>query len=96
MSVLVVGGDRIDAMKDFLKGRLKADKITHYSGRKSKPLRNGIPKNVDLMVILTDYINHDLMKAYKNIARKRELPFICTYSVSHFRNSLECMKGCLV
>ena len=96
MSVLVVGGDRLDAMKDFLGDRLGADRIAHYSGRKLKLLKNGIPKNVDLMIVLTDYINHDLMKAYKNIARKKEIPFVCTHSVSHFRNCLGSMKYCFV
>ncbi len=88
MSALVVGGDRIDGIKNVLEKKLGVDTVLHSPGRKQKNLKNGIPQNIDLMVILIDYINHDLMKVYKNMAKKRKLPFICTHSVSHF-------KGCL-
>ena len=68
----------------------------HFSGRKLKLLKNIIPKMIDLMVIITDYVNHDLMEAYKNTARTRNLPFICTQSVSHFRCCLESMNSIFV
>jgi hypothetical protein len=94
MSVLVVGGDRIDGIKDALEKKLGFDEVFHNPGRKQKNIKNGIPQNIDLVVMLVDYVNHDLMKAYKNIAKKRKLPFIYTHSVSHFKECLDSIAKC--
>ena len=95
MSVLIVGGDKIDDIKKELE-KLGADRFMHFSGRKLKSLKNVISKRIDLMVILTDCVNNDLMESYKNTARTRNLPFICTQSVSHFRCCFESIKNIFV
>ncbi len=92
MSVLVVGGDKVNSIKEVLKEELGADRFIHYTARNKKPNKNGIPKRVDLMVFLVDYLNHDIMKKFKNIAKRRGLPFITTHSASHLKECLGKMR----
>ncbi|WP_077369346.1 DUF2325 domain-containing protein [Anaerosalibacter sp. Marseille-P3206] len=64
MSVLVVGGDYLGNIEDNLKEN-GFNQITHISGRKKKQKTYKIPKNTDVVLILTDYINHQTCKSIK-------------------------------
>lgn len=78
MSVLVIGGDQIGSIVDMLK-ELGAETINHWDARKkSSAPRKKIPQNTDCIVMLTSFLNHNVMHKYKNLAKKQNIPFICT------------------
>lgn len=78
MSVLIIGGDKIDTIKNILDSLGKFD-ITHWDTRKkSSACRKDIPKESEFILMLTDFINHNAMYKYKNEAKKKNIPIICT------------------
>ena len=57
MSVLIVGGDNIEIINcNLCKNGYCVAK--HITGRKPRDTRVAIPKNIDLILVLTEYINH--------------------------------------
>ncbi|MBU9710564.1 DUF2325 domain-containing protein [Evansella tamaricis] len=74
-SLLVIGGDKLGAIPDQLK-KLGFSDVLHVDGRKVQMVKKEIPDNVDLILILTDFINHNLAKKIKDRASKKEIP-IC-------------------
>jgi len=80
MSVLVIGGDKVNNIFEILKD-LGATQILHWDARKKTSVtKKDIPKNVDIVVMLTSFLNHNAMKYFKAQAKKRALPFICAKS----------------
>ena len=87
MSILVIGGDDIVSIKAVL-GSLGADKVTHWDGRKNHGTKaKAIPQDTDYLLMMTDFINHNMMKKYKKLAKKQAIPMICT------RRSVSCVYG---
>jgi len=77
MSVLVLGGDNIIPIKAVL-SNLGAVDIKHWDARnKSSINRKSLPKNLDCLVMLTNFLNHNTMHKFKNEAKRRNIPFIC-------------------
>ncbi|MGJ9384936.1 dihydroorotate dehydrogenase [Salipaludibacillus neizhouensis] len=74
-SLLVIGGDKLGTIPVRLKD-LGFQEIVHIDGRKVKMIKKEIPENVDLILILTDFINHNLAKKIKDKAAKKSVP-IC-------------------
>ncbi|MDQ0340425.1 hypothetical protein J2S00_003240 [Caldalkalibacillus uzonensis] len=72
-SLLVVGGDHLGNITDQLK-ELGVCQICHVSGRKCQQVKREIPKNVDAVLVLTDYINHNLSKVIKQRAKEQRVP----------------------
>lgn len=64
MSLLVIGGDYLGGIEDNLKKR-GFSTVTHISGRNNKQKSLKIPKNTDVILVLTDYINHQTTKIIK-------------------------------
>lgn len=64
MSLLVVGGDNLGNIMNNLKRR-GFDEIKHVSGRKNSQKFLTVPENIDMILVLTDYINHPMCKAIK-------------------------------
>ncbi len=80
MSVLVIGGDKVKNIFEVLKD-FGAISITHWDARKKTSVtKKDIPKNIDIVVMLTSYLNHNAMKYFKIQAKKRALPFVCVKS----------------
>jgi len=69
MSILIVGGDRLGNIYSNLQNR-GFEQINHISGRKTGQLRLQIPGNTDLILVLTDYINHELAQKIKKRAKR--------------------------
>jgi len=73
MSVLVLGGDKIDPILNILY-ELGVTNVTHWTGRK---LKNGrkkakqIPSKTDLVLMLTNFLNHNAMLHYREEAKNR-------------------------
>ena len=77
MSVLILGGDNIVPIKTVLSS-LGVNKIKHWDARnKSSINRKNLPKDLDCLVMLTNFLNHNTMYKFKKEAKKRNIPFIC-------------------
>jgi len=89
MSVLILGGDRIDPIREVLT-TLGVDDIIHWTARnqkggrkKSKP----IPTKVNIVVMLINFLNHNSMKHYRSEAKTKGIPIV--YST----RNIECIKS---
>ncbi len=69
MSILVIGGDRLGNIDKNLKG-LGFENIEHISGRKKKHTQIGIPNETDVVLVLTDFVGHNLCKSIKDKAKE--------------------------
>jgi hypothetical protein len=69
MSILIVGGDNIETINCNLckKGYCVAK---HISGRKTSHKCIDIPKNIDLILVLTDFVNHGVSNHIKKEAKR--------------------------
>jgi len=76
MSVLILGGDNINPIKAVLNA-LGASKIKHWDARKNSICKKSLPLNIDCLVILTNFLNHNTMYKFKKEAKKRNIPFVC-------------------
>lgn len=76
MSVFIVGGDHLgDIRKNF--ERLGFNEVIHLRGRKNVGKRNlRIPREAGLVVVLTDYVNHNITSAIKEKAKNNGVPVI--------------------
>ena len=72
LSAVVVGADRLGNIPDLLKGHNIS--ITHHiSGRdpshQKKTLQ--LPSGTQLVILLTDFLGHNVMKTFRNAAARR-------------------------
>ncbi|MDU4962375.1 MAG: DUF2325 domain-containing protein [Sporomusaceae bacterium] len=76
MSVVVIGGDHLGHIEKKLYER-GVNKLIHISGRKKSDNRRLVlNKQVSAVLVLTDYINHNLMDEVKSQARCFNIPVI--------------------
>lgn len=77
MSVFIVGGDRLGNISDNLK-KLGFAQIIHEKGRKKiKKSKNiYIPGEAGLVIILTDFVNHNIAETIKKEAKSRAVPVV--------------------
>ncbi len=86
MSVLILRGDNISPIKNLLLN-LGAKVIDPWDDRNYK---NGskkhrkIPSKTDIILVLTNFLNHNAMKHYKKEAKRKELPLIYSTRNLHF------------
>lgn len=89
MSVLVLGGDKIDPIRSVLY-QLGVESIIHWTARNQK---NGckkdkpIPTGVEIVLMLTNFLNHNAMKYYRAEAKSKGLPIV--YST----RNVDCVKS---
>lgn len=80
MSILIIGGDKINNIKNVL-GDLGADKINHWDARKkASACKKTIPHDTSCVIMLTTYLNHNTMKHYKSESKKLQIPLVCSKS----------------
>lgn len=78
MSVLVIGGDKISSIESLLR-TLGVSSIVHWNARKkASTCKKIIPSDIDCVVMLTSFLNHNAMKHFKSEAKKRDLPVVCS------------------
>ena len=78
MSVLVIGGDKISQISKMLQ-TLGVSKINHWDARKkSSAPKKKVPMDTDCIVMITSFLNHNTMLKYKNEAKKKDIPYVCT------------------
>lgn len=72
-SLLVVGGDKLGEITNKLKNE-GFKSIIHLNGRKVKRNRKEIPEKIDTILVLTDFINHNLSTLIKREAQEKSIP----------------------
>nr|WP_256205478.1 DUF2325 domain-containing protein [Calditerricola satsumensis] len=64
MTVLVVGADRLGNIEAFFRKQGYRE-ILHVSGRKASDTAIHIPSHVHMVVVFTDFVNHNLARVIK-------------------------------
>jgi len=92
MSLLILGGDRINPILTLLEG-LGVTDIIHWTARNQKNGRKKakrIPSKVDMVLMLTNFLNHNTMLYYKAEAKAKDLPIV--YST----RNVDCVKSAFI
>jgi hypothetical protein len=75
MSILIVGGDSIEALRKRAKtGGLR--NVAHWSGRKTRDLAKTIPKETTAVVVILDRVNHTLVRKVRQESARRGIPVL--------------------
>jgi hypothetical protein len=77
MSVLIIGGDRVDKITLLLQS-LGVTQTTHWDSRKNSTSHKKVPQQTDAIIMLTDFLKHNSMSHFKKVAKKQNIPCICT------------------
>jgi hypothetical protein len=72
MRALIIGGDHIEPTRRALRAQGYED-IVHWSGRKTGDLTRPLPARVGHMVIVLDYVNHNLARRMRQLAREHRI-----------------------
>lgn len=73
MSILVVGGDSVDAITQ--RARVGGHGcVEHWSGRKTRDVARSIPNDTEAVVVVLDRVNHTLARKVRTEATRRGLP----------------------
>ncbi len=75
MSVLIVGGDHLGSIPKQLK-KIGVDDIRHMNGRNRNVIKKGMPMSMDLIIVLHDYVNHNLAQVTKKQAKECNIPVV--------------------
>ncbi len=92
MSILILGGDKIDPIRKILM-ELGISDIIHWTARNQKNGRKKdkvIPSKVNIVLMLTNFLNHNAMKHYRSEAKAKDLPIV--YST----RNVECVKEAFI
>jgi hypothetical protein len=73
--VLIVGADRLGNICEKLQNE-GTHEIIHWTGRCKSCMNKCIPKNVQKIIVLCDFINHPLMGNIKKQAKKSGVPIM--------------------
>jgi len=72
MRALIVGGDNIDTTRRALLAGGYSE-VVHWSGRKHSDLTRAVPAGIDHMVIMLAFVNHNLARRMKQVARSQQI-----------------------
>ena len=72
-SLLIVGADNLGNIPGKLE-QLGINEIIHINGRKVRQVKREIPEGIDSILVLTDFINHNLAKVFKKKAQEGSVP----------------------
>lgn len=85
MSILLVGGDKLDNIKEKLTEK-GFQNIEHVSGRKKSDKKIKIPEKTDLVLVFVDYVGHKLSQTIKEQSRKYDV------RIAFSKRSWTCME----
>jgi len=91
MSVLIVGGDHLGSIPREL-DKLGVNEVRHLTGRSGQKIREGIPETMDFIIMLYDFVNHNLAHKIKNFAENRGVPIV--YAKRSWSSIYQKMKEC--
>jgi len=92
MSVLILGGDKIDPIRKTLMD-LGVEEIIHWTARNQKNGRKkdkNIPSKVNIVLMLTNFLNHNAMKHYRSEAKAKDLPIV------YATRNVECVRKAFI
>jgi hypothetical protein len=72
-NLMIVGADHLGNITEKLMN-CGVTNIIHMDGRKDNMTKRDIPSYVDIVLVMTDYINHNLAKVIKQKAKSQEVP----------------------
>jgi len=100
MNAMLVGADRLGNIPEVLE-TLGIQVQRHISGRASSHQKSVgyLPQNLDLLILFTDFLGHNVMKSYRNQAQAQGITVIaCRRSASclvqSLRRALGLGEGC--
>lgn len=94
LTALIVGGDKLGNIPKILNTKGYENYI-HWSGRKKGMRAKLIPNNVDMIIVLYDFIEHNLTNSIKKQSRSMDIPCIFTKrTCSDLSRKLNCCKYC--
>lgn len=92
MNAMLVGADTLGNIPTLLKDAgITIDR--HITGRNSAHQRKSdrLPSNIDLLILFTDFLGHNVMRHYRELASEQKVRFIaCRRSVCALKQSLAC------
>lgn len=89
-SLLIVGADHLCVIPDKLTS-VGFDNVLHIDGRKVKMVKKDIPEKISCILILTDYVNHNLSTVIKKRAKTQSIPIY--YAKRSWCSIYEALKG---
>lgn len=95
MEAVLVGADQLGRIPELL-DRFGIRIKTHISGRNASHQRKlpSLPKEVDLVVLFTDFIGHNVMRHYRQLAQRSGVPVLaCRRSATCLEQELQCALG---
>jgi len=75
MNALLIGADYVEPIKEVLSSA-GLNTVDHWTGRKPGDTRRSVPRDVDVVVVLTDYVSHPLMKKIRQDTNKLGIPVV--------------------
>jgi hypothetical protein len=89
MKATVVGADRLGNIPQLLEAR-GIRVLRHVSGRDaSAQRRTALPRDTDLLILFTDFLNHNAMRAFRSAAQDGGVPVLaCRRSGSALMEAL--------
>jgi len=72
-TLLIVGGDHLGNIERNLMEMGFVD-VIHITGRKVQMVKKDIPERINSILVLTDFVNHNLSKSIKQKAKELALP----------------------
>lgn len=88
-SLLIIGADHLGVIPDKLTS-FGFKNILHMNGRKVQMVKREIPENINCILILTDYVNHNLTAVVKKRAKSQCIPiFYAKRSWSSIYNAIK-------
>ena len=92
MTALMVGGDYVENLRREIAAHGHAA-VEHWSGRKSGFARRPVPEHARLIVVLCDYVNHNLAIGLKRQARRSGAALLfCRHSTNELRRKLNAIS----
>ncbi|HQU99369.1 MAG TPA: DUF2325 domain-containing protein [Nitrosomonas sp.] len=88
MTVLIVGGDYVTSFKYFIATQHDA-RIEHWSGRTKGHNKRQLPHETKLVIVIFDFINHNLANSIKAKANRNGIPLLyCHRSINELKRKL--------
>lgn len=72
-NLMIVGADHLGNIREKLMD-YGVTNVIHMDGRKDNMTKRNIPSYVDVVLVMTDYINHNLAKVIKEKAKSQAVP----------------------
>jgi len=91
MTALIVGGDKLGNIPQTLSEN-GVNEYIHWAGRKKGFRNKKIPTNIDMVIVLYDYIEHNLTKLIKNQSKSLNIP--CIFSKRACTDLQAKLNGC--